>query len=168
MFGKRVPPLSVVGVRTTWGPEVAPLLEPGEAVQVIVPARTGEARTLGTLKAMPWWSTHTFEAGRHALLVATDRAWLTIVRPERATDALEPGSRCDRGIRLAVSPLKQFDLLDRPYSIDPMWTDHVRAANEAADAREQGRAWDLDGCGDWVREDPKKTRGLLRSAFKLG
>lgn len=166
-FGKRVPPSSVLGVRDTWGPEVAALLEPGETVQVVVPARTGEARTLGTLKAAPWFSTHAFEQGKYALLVATDRAWLPIVRPERATDPLQPGSRCDRSIRLAVSPLTQFDGLDVPYSIDPMWADHVRAANEAAEARERGQSWDLDSCGDWVRDDPKKTRGILRSAFKL-
>lgn len=152
----QAPPSSVLGVRERWRPAVEPFLEPGERLQVIVPARGGLARsTLGMIQTLLPFT----RQGQYCLLVATDRAWLPLIRPKRTDDPMTPQPRCARSVRLSLSAIHRIDGLDQPYAIDPMWADHVRAANEALEATQAGRAWDLAECGEWVRRDKKDGGG---------
>ena len=167
MRSKAAPALSVLGVVERRGPEFAPLLEPGETLQVIVPARSGAGRltesAISTLTGGVGPS-----LGEHYMLLATDRAWLPVRIAMTGKEQHSAQAREDRSIRPDVSSLRRFDGFSQPYSVDPMWTDHVRAANAALDALQAGQPFDLAALGDWVRSDPKKSRGILRSAFSFG
>ena len=166
MRAKAAPALSVQGVLERRGPEFASLLEPGETLQVIVPARSGAGRL--TESAI---STLTGGigpgVGEHFMLLTTDRAWIPVRIAMSGKQQHTPLAREDRGIRPDVSSVRRFEGFAQPYSIDPMWTDHVRAANAALDALQAGRPFELAALGDWVRADPKKSRGILRSAFSF-
>lgn len=164
MKSKDAPALSVLGVVERRGPEFAALLEPGETLQVIVPARSGAGRL--TESAISTLAGGVGPGlGEHFMLLATDRAWIPVQLAMKSTQRHAAQPRENRAIRPDVSSLKRFDGFARPYSIDPMFTDHVRAANAALDALQAGQAFDLATLGDWVRADPKKSRGILRSAL---
>lgn len=80
--------------------------------------------------------------------MATDRDWLAVIPPERYGEPLTAGARSPRDVRVEVTAWGRFHGLDRPYAIDALLTDHVRAANEAQEARRTGQPWSLDECGD--------------------
>ena len=163
---KPAPALSALGAVERRGPEFASLLEPGETLQVIVPARSGAARlTEAAVSTVAGGFGPSL--GDHYMLLATDRAWVPVRLAMSSKEQHTAVARENRAIRPEVSSVRRFEGFAQPYTIDPMWPDHVRAANAALDALQAGRPFDLAALGDWGREDPKKSRGLLRSAFSF-
>lgn len=137
-------------------PRVAPFLEPGESLDVVVPASSRPGRAVRSAAAAVWPFFH--ERDRF-FLVATDRRWLVLEssREQRCGD-LHRRAVLHRSIEVSTSWVTRFDGFDQPYAIDPIYHLWAAAANDALHTREDGRAWDLESfAGELTSEDDDST-----------
>lgn len=133
-------------------PVVAPFMEPGELLQVVVRAR-GQ-RPLGAWLAMTYVWPFMSDKSRY-LLVATDRAWLVLEGRQRWRGPFRLRYRGARDVHIEMAWLSKFEGFDQPYVLDPTWQDYAHAANDALDAMRNGRPWDLAEAGDRLAAQPR-------------
>lgn len=122
-------------------PRVEPFLAPGEQLQVVLRASPRPPMGAKAAAATVW---PFFRDKDRILLVASDHRWLVLESAkERFRGKLTQRAELDRAIRVETSWTSRFDGFDRPYGIDPVWELWAVAANDALDAREADRPWDL-------------------------
>lgn len=158
----------VLRAREEIRPRVAPLLEPGETLDVVIPAssRPAKAVKVAVMEAWPF-----FHEKDKFLLVATDRRWLVLESAkERHAGELHVRGTFDRGIRVGTSWFTRFDGFDQPYAIDPIYQLWAVAANAALDARAGGGSWDLALAADdlTAADNDPATEALADVVMKVG
>ncbi len=149
-------------------PRVEPLLDAGEHLDVVIPASSRPAKAV-KLVAMEVWPF--FHEKDRFLLVATDRRWLVLEsEKEQQRGALSVRATADRSLRVQTSWFTRFDGFDQPYAIDPVYELWAVAANRAADAREEGRSWDLATEADALTaaDNDDVTEALGAAVMKVG
>jgi len=149
-------------------PRVAPLLDDGEQVDVILRASDRPAKAVKVVAAGVW---PFFKEHDRFLLVATDRRWLSLESArEDFAGALTVRGSFDREIRVETSWLRRFDGFDQPYAIDPVYELWAVAANDASDARRAGSSWSLAAAVPHLtaERDDDTTEALGATVMKLG
>jgi hypothetical protein len=149
-------------------PRVVPFLDPGESLDVVIPASSRPGRAVKAVAAALWPFFH--EKDRF-LLVATDRRWLVLESSEEQyAGSLRERAALDRDIMVATSWVSRFDGFDQPYAIDPIHQLWAVAANDALATRAAGRPWDLVSAADRISaaDDHPTTEALGRAVMKAG
>jgi hypothetical protein len=149
-------------------PRVAPFLDPGESLDVVIPASSRPGRAVRAAAATVWPFFH--EKDRY-LLVATDRRWLVLESSgEQHRGDLHQRAVLDRGIEVSTSWVTRFDGFDQPSAIDPVHQLWAAAANDALHARAAGRPWDLASAADTLTaaDDDPAAEALGDLAMKVG
>jgi hypothetical protein len=137
---------AVLRAREEIRPRVTPFLEPGESLDVVIPASSRPGRAVRAVAAGVWPFFH--ECDRF-LLVATDRRWLVLESTrEKQQGDLHQRSAFDRAIEVETSWLTRFDGFDQPYAIDPAYQLWAVAANDALATRSAGRPWQLESAAE--------------------
>jgi hypothetical protein len=149
-------------------PRVEPFLAPGERLQVVLRASPRPPMGAKAAAATVW---PFFRDKDRILLVATDRRWIVLESAkERFRGDLTQRAELDRAIRVRTSWTSRFDGFDRPYGIDPAYELWAVAANDALDALEAGRPWDLESAAPSLipqRSDDAAEK-LAKVAMKVG
>jgi hypothetical protein len=149
-------------------PRVAPFLDAGETLDVVIPASSRPGRAVRAAAATVWPFFH--EKDRF-LLVATDRRWLVLESSrEQRRGELHRRAVLDRSIEVSTSWVTRFDGFDQPYAIDPIYHLWAVAANDALHSREDGRAWDLASAADALApaDDDPTTEAMGELLMKAG
>jgi hypothetical protein len=149
-------------------PLVAHFLEPGESLDVVIPASSRPGRAMRAAVATVWPFFH--EKDRY-LLVATDRRWLVLESSrEQVKGDLSQRAVLRRDIEVSTSWVTRFDGFDQPYAIDPVHELWAVAANDALRARDAGRLWDLAPAADSLTaaDDHSTTEALGDLVVKAG
>jgi hypothetical protein len=149
-------------------PRVTPFLEPGEQLQVVLRASSRPAKALKVLASQAWLVFHERDK---FLLVATDRRWLVLEsEQERFEGELRARGSFDRSTRIETSWLSRFDAFDQPYAIDPVYELWAVAANDALEAVEDGRPWELAECAGRLsaEDNDQLTEALGAVVMKVG
>jgi hypothetical protein len=148
-------------------PRVEPFLAPGERLQVVIRASPRPPMGVKVAVASVW---PFFRDEDRVLLVATDERWLVLESAKaRYAGTLTERATCNRAIRVETSWTARFDGFDRPYAIDPVHELWARAANDALDAMQAGRPWDLADAASLTAADNDETaEGLASVAMKVG
>ncbi|WP_151081560.1 hypothetical protein [Nocardioides cynanchi] len=158
----------VVRAREEIRPRVAPFLEPGESLDVVIPASSRLGRAVKAAAATVW---PFFSEKDRFLLVATDRRWLVLESAkEQYLGSLHQRAVFGRDIEVDTSWFTRFDGFDQPYAIDPAYELWAVAANDAAAARAAGEPWDLTSVADDLtaaHNDPAAER-LGELAMRAG
>jgi hypothetical protein len=149
-------------------PRVVPFLDPGETLDVVIPASSRPGRAVKVVAATVWPFFH--EKDRF-LLVATDRRWLVLESSkERYAGALRVRAAFGRDIEVETSWVTRFDGLDQPYAVDPIHQVWAVAANDALATRAAGRPWDLAAAADRITaaDDDPMAEALGNAVMKVG
>jgi hypothetical protein len=149
-------------------PRVAPFLEPGESLDVVIPASSRPGRAVRAAAATVWPFFH--EKDRY-LLVATDRRWLVLESArEQLRGELSQRAVLDREIEVSTSWVTRFDGFDQPYAIDPIHELWAVAANDALRTRTSGRPWTLEVAAETLTadDDDPTTEALGDLVTKVG
>lgn len=149
-------------------PRVAGFLEPGESLDVAIPASSRPGRAVRAAAATFWPFFH--EKDRY-LLVATDRRWLVLESSrEQLKGDLSQRAALDRDIEVSTSWVTRFDGFDQPYAIDPVHELWAAAANDALRTRAAGQPWDLGAAADSLTadDDDPATEALGDLVMKAG
>jgi hypothetical protein len=149
-------------------PRVEPFLGPDEQLQVVLRASPRPPMGAKVAAATVW---PFFREEDRILLVATDRRWLVLESAkERFRGELTQRAELARAIRVGTSWTSRFAGFDRPYGIDPVWELWAVAANDALDAREAGRPWDLESAAPSLTPErgDEAAEKLARVAMKVG
>jgi hypothetical protein len=149
-------------------PRVAPFLEPGESLDVVIPASSRPGRAVRAAAATVWPFFH--EKDRY-LLVATDRRWLVLESSrEQVKGDLSQRAAFGRDIEVSTSWVTRFDGFDQPYAIDPVHELWAVAANDALRTRTAGESWDLESAADSLTadDDDPTTEALGDLVMKAG
>jgi hypothetical protein len=148
-------------------PRLEPFLDPGERLQVVLRASPRPPMGVKVAVATVW---PFFRDEDRILLVATDRRWLVLESAKaRYAGELTERASLDRAIRVETSWTTRFEGFDRPYGIDPIHELWARAANDALDAMEAGRDWDVGDAASLTAADNDGTaEGLAKVAMKVG
>lgn len=158
----------VLRAREEIRPRVAPFLDDGESLDVVIPASSRPGRAVRAVAAGVWPFFH--EKDRY-LLVATDRRWLVLESSkEQLRGDLRVRASLPREIEVDTSWFTRFDGFDRPYAIDPAYQLWAIAANDALATRASGRPWDLESAADRLtaEDDEQMTEALGDLAMKAG
>jgi hypothetical protein len=158
----------VLRAREEIRPRVAPFLEPGESIDVVIPASSRPGRALKAAAAVVWPFFH--EKDRY-LLVATDLRWLVLESSrEKYAGELRRRATLARDIGVSTSWVSRFDGFDQPYSIDPIHQLWAFAANDALATRATGEPWDLATAADHLTADQNDptTERLADLVMKVG
>jgi hypothetical protein len=149
-------------------PRVTPFLDPGESLDVVIPASSRPGRAVRAAAATVW---PFFREKDRYLLVATDRRWLVLEssREQRKGD-LSQRAVFGRDVQVATSWVTRFDGFDQPYAIDPVHQLWATAANDALRSRAAGRPWDLASAADSLTagDDDPTTEALGDLALRAG
>jgi hypothetical protein len=149
-------------------PRVAPFLDPGERLDVVIPASSRPGRAVKAVAAAVW---PFFRENDRYLLVATDRRWLVLESSaEKYAGSLRQRAALSRDIVVDTSWVTRFDGFDQPYAIDPVHRLWAVAANDALAARAAGRSWDLESAADHLTtaDDDPTTEALGSLVMKVG
>ncbi|MGA8249038.1 MAG: hypothetical protein WB797_19175 [Nocardioides sp.] len=149
-------------------PRVGPFLEPGESLDVVIPASSRPGRAVKTVAAAVWPFFHEHD---RFLLVATDRRWLVLESSgEEHAGPLQERAALGRDIVVETSWVTRFDGFDRPYAIDPIHQLWAVAANDALATRSAGRPWDLASAADRITaaDDAPSTEALGSMVMMAG
>lgn len=149
-------------------PRIAPFLEAGESLQVVLRASSRPAKALKVAAVEAWPFFHEKDK---FLLVATDRRWLVLESAkEKFEGDLDVRATFPREIEVETSWFTRFDGFDRPYSIDPIYQLWAVAANDALAAQRAGRTWDLESEADGLDADDndRVTEVLGELVMKAG
>jgi len=141
-------------------PRVAAFLDPGESLDVVIPASTRPGRAVRAAAAAVWPFFH--EKDRY-LLVATDRRWLVLESSrEQLEGDLAQRAHFGRDIEVSTSWVTRFDGFDQPYAIDPIHELWAAAANDALRTRAEGQPWELESAADSLTaaDNDPATEGL--------
>jgi hypothetical protein len=141
-------------------PRLATFLDPGESLDVAIPASSRPGRAVRAAAAAVWPFFH--EKDRY-LLVATDRRWLVLESTrEQLKGELQQRATFVRDIEVTTSWVTRFDGFDQPYAIDPVHELWAAAANDALHCRAAGRLWDLESAaGSLTADDDDPTTEAL-------
>jgi hypothetical protein len=138
----------VVSSREELRPRVTPFLEPGESLDVVIPASSRPGRAVKAATAAVW---PFFREQDRYLLVATDGRWLVLESArERYAGELRRRATFGRGVEVTTSWFARFDGFDQPYAIDPVHQLWAVAANDALATRAEGEPWDLAEAADRI------------------
>jgi hypothetical protein len=158
----------VLRAREELRPRVAPFLEPGESLDVVIPASSRLGRAVKAAAATVW---PFFRELDRFLLVATDHRWLVLESSkEQYLGSLHQRAVLGRDIEVDTSWFTRFDGFDQPYAIDPAYELWAVAANDALITRAAGEPWDLESAADGLTaadNDPTAER-LGELAMKAG
>ena len=149
-------------------PRVATFLDPGESLDVVIPASSRPGRAVRAAAAAVWPFFH--EKDRY-LLVATDRRWIVLESSrEQLKGDLSQRAVLGRDIEVSTSWVTRFDGFDQPYAIDPVHGLWAAAANDALHTRAAGEPWDLESAADSLttEDDDPTTEALTDLAMKAG
>jgi hypothetical protein len=136
----------VLRAREEIRPRVAPFLDPGESLDVVIPASSRPGRAVRAVAAGVW---PFFRERDRYLLVATDRRWLVLESSrERHEGDLRRRAAFGRDIEVETSWVTRCDGFDQPYAVDPIYQLWAAAANDALATRAGGGAWDLESAAD--------------------
>ncbi len=147
---------------------VAPFLDAGESLDVVIPASSRPGRAVRAAVAGVWPFFH--ERDRF-LLVATDRRWLVLESAEERHEGdLRRRAELPRAIEVDTSWVTRFDGFDQPYAIDPVYRLWAVAANDALEARTVGEPWDLESAADGITagDDDPTTEALGGLVMRAG
>jgi hypothetical protein len=149
-------------------PRVTTFLDPGESLDVVIPASSRPGRAVRAAAAAVWPFFH--EKDRY-LLVATDRRWLVLESSrEKYAGSLRQRAVFGRDLAIETSWVTRFDAFDQPYAIDPIHQLWAAAANDALATRAAGRPWDLETAADHLTaaDDDPTTEALGEMVMKAG
>jgi hypothetical protein len=158
----------VLRAREEVRPRVAPFLDNGESLDVVIPASSRPGRAVRAAAAAVWPFFH--EKDRY-LLVATDRRWLVLESSrEQLKGDLSQRAVLDRDIEVTTSWTTRFDGFDQPYAIDPVHELWAAAANDALRTRASGRPWTLESAAASLTadDDDPTTEALGDLVMKAG
>jgi hypothetical protein len=158
----------VLRAREEMRPRVAPFLDAGENLDVVIPASSRPGRAIRAVAAAVWPFFH--ERDRF-LLVATDRRWLVLESSkERHRGDLHQRAELPRDIEVDTSWVTRFDGFDQPYAIDPIHQLWAVAANDALSTRSTGGSWDLESAADRITadDDDPTTQALGDLVMRAG
>jgi hypothetical protein len=158
----------VLRAREEQRPRVAPFLDEGESLDVVIPASSRPGRAVKAAAAAVW---PFFREKDRYLLVATDRRWLVLESArERYAGSLRRRAVVGRDLVVETSWVTRFDGFDQPYAIDPVHRLWAAAANDALASRAAGRPWDLATAADQLTaaDDDPTTEALGDLVLKAG
>lgn len=158
----------VLRAREELRPRVAPFLDEGESLDVVIPASSRPGRAVKAAAAAVW---PFFREKDRYLLVATDRRWLVLESSaEKYAGSLHQRAVLGRDITVDTSWVTRFDGFDQPYAIDPVHRLWAAAANDALTTRAAGRPWDLATAADHLTaaDDDPTTEALGDLVMRAG
>lgn len=158
----------VLRAREEIRPRISEFLDPGESLDVVIPASSRPGRAVRAVAAGVWPFFH--EKDRY-LLVATDQRWLVLESSkEKHEGDLTCRSTVARDLEVETSWVSRFDGFDQPYAIDPIYELWAVAANDALATRAAGRPWDLESAADRLNaaDDDTTTEALGDLVMKAG
>ena len=159
-------PESVLGLLDRFESAVAPLLDDGDRVQVLVPATTVRPGSLLDIRNR----TPATVKSRRCLLVATEYAWIATEIRMTARDPLFLATgHGRRDLDIVADGQTPVRGLDRDYFVEPDWAPHVRAAGEARTARRAGQPWSPADLGEWASAGPHREQfGNVARRLRIG